>query len=150
MVILGIVGNIALDAVSGSEANYRATRAAEETVAALRYARTLAMSTGNSCGVEFNTTTKTISVYTMIGTTQTWVTNPFTGPSGGNYQVELASDPALLGVGMTVSMPSDTTNPYDCLYNPLGATGNTGTVKFTYSQGQSTVTIAAVADPTHN
>ena len=150
VVILGIGGTVALDAVSGSEANYRATRAAEETVAALRYARLLAMSTGNLCGVEFNSSLKTVSVYTMIGSTQTWVTNPFGRATGSTYQIQLATDPALLNVAMSVNMPSDATNPYDCVYNQLGATTNTGTIKFTYAQGQSTVTIASVADATHN
>ena len=148
---MGIIANIGLDAISGSEANYRATRAAEQTVAALRYARLLAMSTGNSSGVEFNTALKTITVYTMINGTQTFVASPFTGSVGGNYQINLATNQqAVNGVAMAVSLPSDATNPYDCLYNALGATTNTGTINFTYSQGKRVVTIAAVADPTYN
>ena len=46
VMIVAIVGKLGMDAISGANANFRADRAAKETVAALRYARILAMTSG--------------------------------------------------------------------------------------------------------
>ena len=52
--------------------------------------------------------------------------------------------------GLAVNIPTDATNPYDCVFNSLGATKNIGTITFTYGRGTRTVTIAPLADPTLN
>jgi len=150
LLILAIATAISLDAIANTEAGFRADRAARETITALRYARTLAMTTGNASGVEFDTTQKKIKVYTVINGTQTWVTNPVIGTSGNLYQIDLVNSAEVAGVGMSVNIPTDTTNPYDCLFNQLGATTNVGTATFTFGQGTRTVTITALADPTLN
>jgi Tfp pilus assembly protein FimT len=146
VVVLGIVANIGLDAISAADANFRADRAARETLAALRYARWLAMSSGNTCGVEFDTAQKKIKVYTLINGTQTWVTSPF-GKSA-TYLIDLANNSEVANVAMGVAIPSRAANPYDCAFTTLGSTVNTGTVTFTYGRGRKAVTIVPVGDPT--
>ena len=151
LTIMAITATLAADVISTTESNQRADRAAREVVAALRFARNMAMTTGNTSGVEFDTTAKTAKVYTMINSVQTWVTVPFTGTGkSGQYIINFAGDREILGVTMTVSLPSDTTNPYDVTFNSLGATTNTGTVRFSYSVNYRTVNITALADPTIN
>jgi prepilin-type N-terminal cleavage/methylation domain-containing protein len=149
MIIMAIIAKIGVDVISRTESNQRADRAARETVVALRYARNLATTTGNSSGVEIDTSTRKIRVYTMIGTTKTFVSAPFMG-NGGAFQIDLANDRAVKGVTLTMSIPSDTSNPHDVLFNSLGATKNTGTVRFNYGSTYKTVTIGSLADPTIN
>lgn len=151
LIILALVSKVVVDVISRTEANARADRAARETMAAIRFARNLAMTTGNSSGVEFNTTTNKVQVYTMISGTQTWVTAAFVGSGkSGRYEIDLANDREVKGVTMTVTIATDTTNPYSVLFTPLGATKNTGTVRFNYSGTSKTLTIPALADPTLN
>ena len=151
IVILAIAATLGADVISHTEATQRADRAAREVLAALRFARNLALTTGNISGVEFDTSAKNAKVYTMINSVQTWVTVPFTGSGkSGQYLIDFVGDREITGVTLTVSLPSDTTNPYDVAFNSLGATLNTGTVKFSYSTCYKTLTITALADPTIN
>ena len=151
VLILGIVSVLGIDAIAESEANRRADRAARETVSALRYARTLAMSTGNPSGVEFDTTLHLVRVYTRINNVQTWVRNPAASGGNGNlYQIDLVNTREVAGVALAVSIPTAATNPYDCVFNQLGATTNVGTIIYTYGKSKCVVTIAALADPTIN
>ncbi len=150
VLILGIVAAISFDVIADTEAASRADRAARESLVALRHARSLAMTTGNISGVEFDTTLKKIRVFTFINGTQTWVTNALSGGNPSNYQIDLANDREVLNVTLTPSIPTDATNPYDITYNTLGATKNTGTVKFTYGRGTRVLTILSLADPTLN
>ena len=148
MLILAIMSSIAMDFVAESESYFRSDRAARETVIALRFARTLATTTGNSSGVEFDTAQKKIKVYTVISGAQTWVNSALY--SGNAYQIDLANAREVQGVSMTPSIPSDATNPYDVVFDPLGATKNTGTISFSYGHNTRTVTVASLADPTIN
>ena len=151
VLILAITAKMAVDVISSTEASMRADRAARETLAALRFARNLATTTGNVSGVEFDTAARKIKVYTMIGATQTWVSVPFAGSGkSGLYQIDLAADREVSGVTLTVTIPSAAANPYDVAFNALGATRNTGTVKFNYSNTSKTLTITSLADPTLN
>ena len=66
--ILAITAILGLDTISNTEASLRADRAAREALAALRYARMMAMTTGGTYGVEFDTTNKRFQVFQTTGT----------------------------------------------------------------------------------
>src|SRR4051794_13535147 len=79
LLIMSIIAVLAIDAISGFEANQRADRAARESLAAFRYARTLAMTTGKTTKVSVNTTTGNIAVYWMSNGTSFDTTPAATG-----------------------------------------------------------------------
>lgn len=148
IVILGVCAKLVVGLLSESDAVMRADRAAKECVTAIRYARTLAFTSGNVCGVRFNTSTRTFSVW-QNNTPGTAVTNPMAG-NGGSLVIDLANARELAGTTMTVSLSGDASNPYDLSYTALGATSNTGTITFTYAGKTKVVTVPAVGDPTLN
>ena len=150
VLILGIASAIGFDAIAESEANFRADRAARETITALRYARTLALTTGNPSGVEFDNTLRLVRVYSMINNVQTWVTNPLSGGGSNLYQIDLSNTREVAGVAMVVNIPTDATNPYDCQISPLGSTSNIGTITYSFGRGRRVVTITALGEPTLN
>lgn len=153
VVILGITAALASGVIAHTEANQRADHAARETLIALRYARTLALSTGNPSGVEFDTTQKLIRVYTMLPPTptKTWVTSPLDGGrNGGYFEIDLVNNREVANVTMTVNIATDTTNPYNCLFDARGSTKNIGTIVFNVGTGKRTLTLSALADPTLN
>lgn len=147
LVILGVSAKIAIDSMSSTDAGMRAERAAKECVTAIRYARSLAFTSGNTCGIRFNTSTKTFYVW-QSNTPGTAMSTNLSG--AGTYTVDLTNNRELTGVTMTCTLTGDTSNPYDLQYSTLGATANTGTIVFTYSGKTKTVTIPAVGDPTMN
>ncbi|MEI8196622.1 MAG: hypothetical protein WCI73_11990, partial [Phycisphaerae bacterium] len=102
---------------------------------------------GNTCGVRFDTTAKKFWVW-QNATPATPLSTNLTG--GGTYLLDLVNTKEIAGVTMTVSIPTDATNPYDVQFTTLGATTNTGTVSFTYAGKTHTVSIPAVGDPTLN
>src|SRR5688500_18819078 len=63
VLILSILSVTAMDAVATFEANQRADRAARESLAAFRFAKGLAMSTGKKAKVVVDTTARTVSVF---------------------------------------------------------------------------------------
>jgi prepilin-type N-terminal cleavage/methylation domain-containing protein len=145
--ILAIVGTLAADYAATSSNYMKADRAARECVTSIRAARTLAISTGNTCGVRFDTTAKTFQVFSN-NTPGTAVSNSMA--PGGTYVMNLTTNPEVAGVTMSVSLANDVSSPYDLQYTALGATSNSGTVSFTYGGRTRTVTIPAVGDPTIN
>ncbi len=54
--ILAITATLALGMIGNTEASLHADRAAREALAAIKYARMMAMTTGGTYGVEFDTT----------------------------------------------------------------------------------------------
>jgi type II secretion system protein H len=143
VLILAITATAGMDAIANTDATMRANRAGREVVAALRYARMMATTTGGVYGVEFDTTNKRFQVFKTTGSSV--VNQTLTG--GGTYVINLNSQ-ELMGNVMTVSIANDATNPYDLTYSAMGSTSNSGTVVFTYGGHTSTVTIPAVGDPT--
>jgi prepilin-type N-terminal cleavage/methylation domain-containing protein len=147
VVILAITATIVLGFIADTDASLRADRAARECLTAFRYARALALTNGNTCGVRFDTTLKKFWVW-QNATPATAVNNSLM--PGGTYTVDLVNNREIAGVVATLAIPSDTTNPYDVQFTSLGATSNTGTVTFTYGGRTCIVTIPAVGDPTLN
>ena len=146
LLIIAIMTTICLDALSGTEATFRADRAAREAVTAIRYARMLSVSTGSTYGVEFDQTAKTFQVYQPPATSGPNTVVPQAMSSGGTYIVKL-SQPELSGVAMSVTLAGQASNPFDLAY-ANGNTNNIGTVVITYASVRKTVTIPAVGDPT--
>jgi Tfp pilus assembly protein FimT len=147
LVILGVSAKIAVDSISSTDAALRADRAARECLTAVRYARSQAFTSGNTCGVRFNTSTKTFYVWRANTPGTAMSTNLF---GNGTYTVDLTNNIELKGVTMTVTLSGASSNPYDLSFTTLGATSNTGTIVFTYAGKSKTVTIPAVGDPTLN
>lgn len=145
--ILGISATLGMDLIAATEATLRADRAARECQTALRVARSLALTSGNTCGVRFDTTTKQFWVW-QNATPATPISSSIT--SGGTYLVDLKNTRDVTGVGMSIAIPTDATNPYDVQYTALGATTNKGTATFSYGGKQRVVTIPALGDPTIN
>jgi prepilin-type N-terminal cleavage/methylation domain-containing protein len=143
LLILAISAAISMDLLANTEAWTRSDRAAREALAAARYARTLAITTGGTYGIEFDTANARFQVFNTTGSNV--VTSPLI--AGGTYVINL-SRTELSGVTMTPTIANDTTNPYDVIYNPLGSTTNGGTIAFTYANRTRTLTIPAVGDPT--
>jgi prepilin-type N-terminal cleavage/methylation domain-containing protein len=146
VLIVAITTTLCLDALSDTEAGFRADRAAREAVTAIRYARMLSVSTGSTYGVEFDKTAGTFDVYQPPATSGPNTVVPQAMASGGTYIVSL-SQPELKGVAMSVTLAGQATNPYDLAYTN-GNTTNTGTLVFTYGSVRKTVAIPAVGDPT--
>jgi Tfp pilus assembly protein FimT len=143
VVILAITATMSVDFLAKTESSLRADRAAREAVAALRYARTMSMSTGGTYGVEFDTTNKRFQVFQTTGSNV--VKQSLTG--GGTYIINLTNT-ELNGTTMTATITGDATNPYDLTYNGLGSTSNNGTVVFSFGGYSKTVTIPCVGEPT--
>jgi len=145
ILIAAICGTIALSAYSSTDAGYRPERAARELTTALRYARSLAMTTNAVCGVEIDTSLKQFRVYQVSGSNYNTVSQNMIG--GGLYVVSLTTQKEIAGVTLTPSITGATTNPYQISYNALGATANSGTVTITYASRTKVLTIPSVGDP---
>ena len=145
--IMGIAGTMAMAMVSRSEAGMKSDRAARELVAAVRYARMLALSTGGSYGVQIDTTNNAFSVYYYNGTTYTTVAQPLVG--GGTYLIDLDVQQELKGcVATPTPAPVGGITRYG--FNALGSCSPSGSVAIKYSVRTRTVTIPAVGEPTIN
>lgn len=145
--ILAIMATLGLDMIADNDAAMRAERAARECVAAIRAARTLAITTGANAGVEFNVGQKKFHVY-GANTPGTPVSNSLC--AGGTYIVSLTTNRELSGVTMQVALNGVSTDPGDLQFTPRGATANDGSVTFTYGGRTRVVTIPIVGDPTMN
>jgi Tfp pilus assembly protein FimT len=123
-------------------------------IGAARYARMLAMSTGQPCNVDFNLTNGTI--YVSLGASTTPVSNSLF--AGGRCLMNLATDQGVAGTTITAVTNSATapvpgSTVYRCTYGKLGTRTNAPdytapmTVTFTYGQSTTTLTIPNAGDP---
>jgi Tfp pilus assembly protein FimT len=143
VLVIQIVSMLVLVCVGNVEAPERVDRAVNETIAALRYARMLSMASGQSCGVEFNTSTGTIRVFK--GAAMTTVAD--SQIQGGTYVINLNSQSNVRGVTISqVLIANDATNPYQVWFGTLGQTANNGFVTFTYGTASRSITIPTVGE----
>jgi prepilin-type N-terminal cleavage/methylation domain-containing protein len=145
LMVMAITAVLALDAISETDANFKADRAAREACTALLYARSMSITYGGSYGVEFDTVNNRFQVFLTTGSNV--VAQTLNG--SGTYVVNL-SRPELAGTTMTPTITGAAANPYDVIFAPLGSTVNNGTVVFTYAGKRRTVTIPKVGEPTIN
>jgi Tfp pilus assembly protein FimT len=144
MLIMSIVGVLGIDAISSFEANQRADRAARESLACFRYARTLAITTGKKAKVAISTASGTVSVYWMSNGTSYDATPVATGSTAsGQWVVNMNSARELMGTA--ISLNPTTTTYFE--FNTLGTCGQTGTVSFTYAGRVKSLTVNHVGDP---
>jgi prepilin-type N-terminal cleavage/methylation domain-containing protein len=144
LLIMSIVSVLGMDTISEFEAGQRAQRASLEILAFFRYARTLAMTTGDNAEVQLDTTNNTFAVYLMSNGTS-WDATPYAQSmaSGGTMLINLNTERELAGTVMTVSPTTATA----FIYQPLGTCTVTGTIRFTFGGKVSTLTVPAVGDP---
>ena len=143
MLILGITSMIALDFIANADAGLRAERAARDTVALMRFARTRAMCDGVTYKVRFDVANKTISAIDPNNSNAV-----LAGPMAGSVmQVNLSGRSDVSNVTMTPALAGDSTDPYDVAFSSLGNTSNTGTVTFTYGPLSKVLLIYNVGDP---
>ncbi len=147
ILIMAITASLGVDAISGFEAAERPTRAARECLQAFRFARQLAVATGKSAKVSFNTSTNSFSVYWMSNGS-TWDASPVAQPAfaAGVYTVTMSNSFELAGVTLSLN-PAGTTN---FTYNPVGSLDNASVVTFTYGSKSKTLTVNKVGDPIVN
>jgi len=145
ILILAIAATMGLDVIGNTEASLRADRAAREALVAIRAARSLAITTGGTFGVEFDVGNNRFQVFNTTGSN---VVNQSL-ISGGLYVINL-SRAELNGTTMRPAIANDLTDPYDVKFSGLGNTSNPGTVIFSYAGYKRTLTIPAVGEPTIN
>lgn len=146
LLIMGIVASFGIQAISAFESSNRAERAAREGLAAFRYARHLAMTTGKSAKVSFDTVNSAFSVYWMSNGSS-WDATPVNQPlGGGTYTVHLKTDAGVFGTGISLN-PAGTTA---FTYNVLGSCDNATTVTFTYGTKSKTLVVPKAGDPQLN
>ena len=143
LLIMSIVAVLGFDAIASFEANQRADRAACEALAAFRYARNLAMTTGKNAKVALDPNANTISVYWMSNGT-TWDASPVASGmnAGGQWVLNLSNARELVGTTFTVS-PTTT----DFVYGPLGSCATTATIHFAFGDKSKSLVVASVGDP---
>jgi Tfp pilus assembly protein FimT len=145
ILLIQIIGGLVAVQVSSATATERTNYASQETISALRYARQLALSTGQPAGVSFDNTNQTITVFKRVNNQNVTVTNA--ALMGGQYVINLKTRANVSGttvsninlagggkivtyglIGGTSAMPRG-----------LGSTANNGTI--TLKSGASTITI---------
>jgi Tfp pilus assembly protein FimT len=145
VLIIQIISGMVVVNVSSVQDNEKLSRAAEQIVVALRYARILAMSTGQPAGVEFDTATNQIRVFQ--GATATTVSN--SQILGGTYLINLNTQADICNVKVSSALLSnDNTNPYQVIFGKLGGTLNNGYVTLSYGSCTRTVNIPLVGEAT--
>jgi len=143
MLILQLVAGMVLVNVSAAQRSERLSRAGEQVIVALRYARMLAMSSGQPVGVEFNTATSQMRVF--YGASATTVSNNLM--SGGTYVVNFAKQADVAGVTFSsAAITARSANPYQVVFGTFGGTQNSGTITLSYGGQRITVQIPAVGD----
>jgi type II secretory pathway pseudopilin PulG len=147
LAILSVITSLALVAVTSMNDSSRLDAVMKRSTAMLRYARMLAMSSGQPCTVEFNTTTQTIAVYLGSATTPA-PNNLF---ANNACSLNLLTDPGVSGVRITDA--SNAGSPARFTYGVLGTRLNPPSydspmvVSFTCGKGAATLTIPNAGDP---
>jgi Tfp pilus assembly protein FimT len=175
--IMAIVSGMVVVPNENSDATERLDRAADEVVAALRYARIEAMGHGSTVantsqpntayGVSFNTTANTVTVYqsSYNSGTSTWT---LPGTTVGctmyptqTYVINFATQPEVEGVTIsavnlkgTTDTQTNTASPYVCQYLPFGEAENYGnsttSITLSYDGKTRTINVPQIGDATKN
>jgi Tfp pilus assembly protein FimT len=143
VLIIHMISGMVIVSVSSIQRSEKLSRAGQQVVVALRYARILAMSTGQPAGVEFNTTTNQVRVFQ--GASATTVNNSMI--QSGTYVINFNTQADVNGVTISNALlSSDVTNPYWVVFGTLGGTVNNGSVALNYGGQSVTVQIPLVGD----
>jgi Tfp pilus assembly protein FimT len=143
VLIIQMLSGLVVVNVSSIQRSEKLSRAGQQVVVALRYARILAMSTGQPAGVEFNTVYNQIRVFQ--GASATTANNSLI--KGGTYIIDFTTQADISGVTISNALISgDNTNPYWVVFGTLGGTVNNGSVALNYGGQRVTVQIPLVGD----
>lgn len=178
--IIGIVSGMVIIQNQTTNDTERLDRAADEVVAALRYARTEAMAhcstnsgttqptqPSTAYGAAFDTSANTVKVYwTSFNTvTNKWslpgTTVSYTMYPTQTYLINFATQPEVEGVtissvsvGGTTDTQANTSSPYVCQYLPFGEAENcattAGSITLSYDGKTRTISIPYVGDAIKN
>lgn len=145
VVIIQIISGIIVVNVSNVQDNEKLARACEQVVVATRYARILAMSTGQPAGVEFNTATNQIRVFSGAAATTALNSQVL----GGTYLIDLNNQSDIANVNISsVLISNGATNPYQVTFGKLGGTLNNGFVTLAYGTHTRTINIPLAGEST--
>jgi prepilin-type N-terminal cleavage/methylation domain-containing protein len=145
VLIIHIISGIVVVNVSNIQTSEKLSRAGEEVIAAARYARMLAMTTGQTAGIEFDSSTNQVRVFQ--GASVATAANSLI--PGGFYILNFNTRSEVLGVRTTAAtIVGSTTNPYRVTFGTLGGTNNTGSITLSYGSQPKIVQVPAVGDPT--
>jgi Tfp pilus assembly protein FimT len=145
--VLAVLTSLVICPLSSVNDSTRLDAAVKRSTALIRYARMLAMSSGQQCTVEFNATTQVINVY--LGSATTPVSNSLF--NGGACSLNLHTDPGVAGVCITGVTNAGT--PARITYGVLGTRVNppsyasSAVVSFACGAGAASLTIPNVGDP---
>lgn len=152
VLIIQIISGMIMVNVSNVQTDERLNRAAEQIIAATRYARILSMSTGRRSEVQFDTSANTFSVLLQTldangnpvwtdaptNTVPTCAVVTDTMISGGTYTVNLTNERELSGVTISGTANLSAANPYYVMYGNLGNPMNLSTTANPVLQNGST------------
>lgn len=145
VLIIHIISGMVMVNVSNVQTSERLVRGGQEVISAVRYARILAMTSGQNAGVEFDTSTNRVRVFQ--GTAATTATNSMI--PGGSYILDFGTQSEISGIRIAgASIVGSTTNPYRVTFGTLGGTNNTGSITLSYGSQSKIVQMPAVGDPT--
>jgi prepilin-type N-terminal cleavage/methylation domain-containing protein len=177
IVIISIISAFTLINADSEDASARVDRAAQQVLAAFRYARMLSMGHGETSGSSYQPTdaygvqiNKSANTFTVYHTTWNSVTSAWELPgttisdalhTGGTYVVNLDTDSTCAGVtisAVNLVGTSDTSgngsSPYYCQYRPFGNTENPGisstAILLSYGNASRSINIPAVGDAQEN
>jgi len=143
ILIIQIISTMVVVNVSSVTAGEKAQRAAEQLIYATRYARMLAMTSGTTAGVEFDTASNTVRVFT--GSTFTTAANSMFTNNQYSFDYDTHNDFAGTRI-IGAQLSAQSTNPYRVTYGTLGGTNNNGFVTIQYGTVQKTVSIPLVGE----
>ncbi|HEY1683337.1 MAG TPA: prepilin-type N-terminal cleavage/methylation domain-containing protein [Tepidisphaeraceae bacterium] len=177
LVIISMVSGMVLVENQNTDDSQRLDRAADEVVAALRYARIEAMGhcttvsattqPSTAYGVAFDTAANTVTVYyTSYNSSFNIWTLPGTAAScamysGQSYVINFNSQPEVEGVSIssvnlkgTTDTKTNTASPYVCQYLPFGECENygnsTAAITLSYDGITRTISVPQIGDASKN
>lgn len=150
VLIIQLISAMVVFNVTGDCDQQQLGSAAQQIIGAVRYARALAMSTGQPCGVQFNTTGDTVTCYDT-GTYTPAASGLF---ASGQYIINFPQTANSSGVTITaVQNAGSGPSTYNCLFGPLGNLADAPSdslpvyVQLNCHGYTKTVTIPALGDP---
>jgi prepilin-type N-terminal cleavage/methylation domain-containing protein len=144
VLIIQIISGMVMVNTSSVQRTEKLQRTGQQMTVALRYARILAMSSGQPAGVEFDVTNNTFRVFQ--GTSATTVSNSMF--ASGSYSVNLNTDHDCGGVKIAdASLTNAPTSPFRVTFGTLGGTSNYGSVAINYGGTTLWVSVPQVGEP---
>jgi prepilin-type N-terminal cleavage/methylation domain-containing protein len=143
LLIMSIITVLGIDAIAEFEAAQRADRAARESLAFFRLARSLALTTGKNAKVVVDPVANTVSIFWQSNGTSydsSAYANGMTSTGTSVLNINTARDLA----GTTITAPTASTF---FEFSALGNCAQTGTITFFYGGHAKSLVVSNVGDP---